>query len=713
MRRLLLALLVGFSFKAFSQEGWDWRAETNAKVEYYDTHGDAAASPYPFSGTQATLGVSLDAERRPNPFDFTRFQFTGTQSESRYYSQENGFFPERINLTQQSGTAALPYQAQAGDYFGVFSFRTLQTSLRGGMLELQPQTVSPDRRHSFVLLSGAAGQDYRDFQWKDNHFNGGSYLYEQRGLGRFAVNWVNNERQGDATAGTSDRRQNVWSGAADVPFTLPGQGLRLETEVARFAGDHDTAQDRQDTGYYGELSSRGVAGLAPLDWRLRYEQYGKDYRPAGAVVSPDRISREGFAGWRFAAGPALRGRVQAFRDGWDSGNLTKTDTQGLTLTGPLLAALAAGWTGNVDGYHQTVRNGPAPVDTRVYSLRADASRTYAGGYTLRLGYGYFDFDDRVTEPASSLTRELLATLSHPAEWAGWRAALSYGATLRRIDGGISGASQQVLPLASLSATQGRHNVLANLSYSYINQAGDTAIDTRTSVFALAYRYNLPQDGLGAELTTNYRNPSPGARTEAYRIALTWTHLFEKPQFAQLGRPPLGPAPAGATLDLRELAPGRPLAGLEGRLAALGMRPSTSPAPGLLVYDYRTLEEITQRQRVVVRTAAGDVELTAQLIDFEDVGSVDSVAQTFERVRQALIRRYGAPGSVFNRGEFRATLVDDIQSEQFIRLTEWRLPEGVLRFGIPRRLDRLVRMEVQLARSFPAPTETRWSIEEVR
>lgn len=83
------------------------------------------------------------------------------------------------------------------------------------------------------------------------------------------------------------------------------------------------------------------------------------------------------------------------------------------------------------------------------------------------------------------------------------------------------------------------------------------------------------------------------------------------------------------------------------------------------------------------------------------------------MRQALIRRYGAPASVFNRGDFRATLVDNAQTDQFIRLTEWRTAEGTIRFGMPRRLDRIVRMEVQLARSFPDATQTRWSFDELR
>ena len=204
IRRAACVLLAVFSPDGGAQEseGWDWRAETNLRTEYYDARGDRTASPYPFTGIHQTLGVSFDAERRENPFDFSRFSFTGTQSDSRYYSARDGFFPERINFTQQSGTAALPFQLQAGDYLGAFSLRTLQTSLRGGFLELQPQTDSKDRRHSFQLLSGAAGQNYRQFQVRDNWFNGGSYLFEDRALGRYSLNWVNNFRQGDDVSGT-------------------------------------------------------------------------------------------------------------------------------------------------------------------------------------------------------------------------------------------------------------------------------------------------------------------------------------------------------------------------------------------------------------------------------------------------------------------------------------------------------------------------------
>ena len=55
----------------------------------------------------------------------------------------------------------------------------------------------------------------------------------------------------------------------------------------------------------------------------------------------------------------------------------------------------------------------------------------------------------------------------------------------------------------------------------------------------------------------------------------------------------------------------------------------------------------------------------------------------------------------------------MNADRFIRVVQWELPGGVLRFGIPRRLDRRVRMEIQYAARFADPLSTRWSIEAVR
>jgi len=83
------------------------------------------------------------------------------------------------------------------------------------------------------------------------------------------------------------------------------------------------------------------------------------------------------------------------------------------------------------------------------------------------------------------------------------------------------------------------------------------------------------------------------------------------------------------------------------------------------------------------------------------------------VRRRLVSEFGRPASFFDRGQFSPALASDLSAERFIRITEWDLPEGVLRFGIPRRLDGVVRMELQFARGFPDPQRSDWSLDSVR
>ena len=66
-----------------------------------------------------------------------------------------------------------------------------------------------------------------------------------------------------------------------------------------------------------------------------------------------------------------------------------------------------------------------------------------------------------------------------------------------------------------------------------------------------------------------------------------------------------------------------------------------------------------------------------------------------------------------QGQISAAFAADVNAARLIRLSEWRTPAGTIRLGIPRRLDRRVRIEVQLAPSFPSSRETLWSIEAVK
>jgi hypothetical protein len=126
-----------------------------------------------------------------------------------------------------------------------------------------------------------------------------------------------------------------------------------------------------------------------------------------------------------------------------------------------------------------------------------------------------------------------------------------------------------------------------------------------------------------------------------------------------------------------------------------------------------LDEIDQRQRLVLIPDGGGLAKAALIVDFTDLTDPAGTARSFEKVQEALLIRYGRPSFNFERGDFTANLVDDINADRLIRITEWATNDGIIRLGIPRRLDGQVRIEAQHATAFPPPGNTRWSIEQVR
>ena len=135
--------------------------------------------------------------------------------------------------------------------------------------------------------------------------------------------------------------------------------------------------------------------------------------------------------------------------------------------------------------------------------------------------------------------------------------------------------------------------------------------------------------------------------------------------------------------------------------------------GYRVYEYPLFRDVFRRQRLALQFDQGLLARSALIIDFDDVGDRNSVLQTFEQVRQMLIRDLGNPSRTYEEGEFSASLAQDLNAQRLTRIVEWSVPGGVIRFGIPRRLDGQVRMEIQHATRFTQSGETLWSIEGVR
>ena len=171
-------------------------------------------------------------------------------------------------------------------------------------------------------------------------------------------------------------------------------------------------------------------------------------------------------------------------------------------------------------------------------------------------------------------------------------------------------------------------------------------------------------------------------------------------------------PLEGPADLYLLAPGTPMTEIGTFLAGAGIAGGVAQA-GLVVYEATLLEEIDERQRLVLVPQNGGLTTSALIVEFADPTDPAATARAFERVQEALLKRYGPPSFIFERGDFTANLVDDVNADRLIRITEWATDDGTIRLGIPRRLDGQVRMEVQHARNFPPPGDTRWSIEQVR
>ncbi|MDQ6954445.1 MAG: hypothetical protein Q9M20_03275 [Mariprofundaceae bacterium] len=134
--------------------------------------------------------------------------------------------------------------------------------------------------------------------------------------------------------------------------------------------------------------------------------------------------------------------------------------------------------------------------------------------------------------------------------------------------------------------------------------------------------------------------------------------------------------------------------------------------GLLLWFTRILRDVDQSQRFAIEMQHGLLTRAAVIVEFENVGNNFDTQRTFELVRREVVEAYGQPDRFFNQGNFGANLGVDLAANKFIRVMEWKRDGGTLRFGIPRRLDGKVRMELQFGRNFPALKDTLWSLEQV-
>ena len=728
VRNIGIGILFAFPFSCAADElmdDWHIYGSNTLRGSFYDANGPGAASPYPFEGVMLFDEFNIYSNKQNTRYDTMRAEMSGVlNADDEYRSTFNGGVPERMSFVRENGDADTPYRFEAGDLFSYYSYLTLQRSLKGLQVELQPFTDNAGRKHSFVFTTGADEPNWRDLTLKDDYTTGLSWLIQDQQLGVFNVNFVHNYRDGSAKAGTLDRKQYVFSLAAEKQFSGPAHDAIIEAEIAHFFGDHNgvtgaaSGQDRSENGYFVQLS--GQSRLSPWDYQLRIERYGQDFRPRGAIVTPDRRSVEMYSGWLHQSGVRTRGRIQFYQDGFETVNKTSTHTYGVNFTGPLLKMLFPDANGTLDAFIQDQDDEVGTLDTFTQNINFDLSKPLGSGWVGRTNLFFQNIDDRSATNADRFTRQFSFNADHLIKIAGFEGVITPGILLRTVRKSTN-HSFDISPTLALALNRGPHEL--SVDYSSLLQNRDLPIsgpDIDTNALNFDYRYTKRQHLFGLEANLFDRDTDPGDSTQAYRLSAYWTYNFDRPPAAVAAREvrALGAdradtaAPVEVQATIAGLAPGVTEDEVQVALERAGIIGSVKQS-GYVVYETQLLREINRRQRLVLDYAAGDLARMALIINFDNVGDQDTVRQTFERVRQTLIRQLGNPTRTIREGAFTANLVADINNQRLVNFVEWETASGTIRFGIPRRLDRRVRMEVQYARRLPQPSETLWSIEAIR
>ncbi len=703
MRGTLLAGFALLAAAAHAQEAVVGGSNT-VRWERYDTSGNALASPYPVSTSTGYDELALDFAWRASPYDLWRGFLTGVVNDSPYRSPERGVVPERIAVSRENGEAAIPYRLELGDFFAFTTARTQQRALKGAAVELQPGAPGGVRQ-SILLFAGAFQPDWRDLRWSADNSVGLSWLVEGR-RGRAGVNVLRNAR--DARDGGGSREQEVASVTAEAPFGLGATRWRAAGELAALHGDHeridarDDGRDKRDTGAFVELSGRERSNV--LSWRLRGERYGADYRPFGAAVVPGRRSGEAHLAWSLPAALTLRVRAQDFRDGWESSDPLDTRVVGASLAGPLGIG---GATLSADAFRRRLERADGTLDQAIVNGNAHVALPTPAG-VAQLGLVLQDTDDRVFADASPRLRQASLGLTRPLAWGGWTGVVVPGIVWREVTG-AAGATRDLGLSLALSAANGPHRFALTAGHLDQDPAAASSPDLATVNFAFEYRYRWGRHEFGVDYTAFDRRSTPGARTEAYRVGVQWTMYFDRAPVHVAAAVPVAVPDTGALPRdvglVAAIAPGADLAAARERLAEAGLGGGSVQAGGV-VYEARLLPDVDARQRLVLAGDGGRVDRTALVVSLAGVDA-NEAASTWSRVLRAMVERFGRPAATYEEGGFGPAYANDVLMGRLVRAADWRLADGVLRVGIPRRLDGTARIEIQHARALPAPRDGGW------
>lgn len=679
-----------------------------SRYDFYGAKGNQAGQVFGQLGKQWYHDLAFTLSQQPALGRKWALEFVGVHNNSLYRSFRWGSELERLRFTYERGDTSLPYRFEAGDIYGNFSYRTLQRSLRGFIVDLQP-SGGGDGRHSIQFLYGVAHPDWHDIVTPFDRTFGLSWLWQEGDATRMSLNYVRNYREGDAFSGTLDRDQSVFSFAGERKTSSGRHPMIIEAEIARFEGDHDgltgaaSGQNRQEMAFFAQISG----GSRPFTYRLRHELTGQDFRPVGGNVSPDRRSWETYSAWDLGRGRHLNARWQAYRNGWETDNPLDSRIFGMGVRGPVDDA--GRWQGGIDAFVETSDNTKGTTDSRTRSIVGDLSRAFSPAWSGRFTLSHRMFDDRINDASDQRVTQMAVGIDHTTKIVGWNGRAGLDLENRLIDAGGE-RSREFSPALSLSLAKDNQSLSANYRFQRQDQVNPVRLDIDTAQAGLRYQICSGKNTFGLEYLSNRREDTNGIWARSYQITAFWQYAFDevwtRPIPVRTGESAAGTAAAPDALTAINLSDT-----FASAVAALDQLTGT-PARRwgeLAIADHKMFNDIPQRQRLVIEPSDEKVKRAVLVIDVD--GSVaGQVGDVLDRARRTLIERYGTPTEVDERGNYGPGLAERHRAGLFARTTQWVLPGGILRLGLPRRLDGRLRVEIHWSENMGRLRDPIWGLE---
>lgn len=713
-----------------SLDAWHMYGEHGVNYDYYDVRGDVAPETrYPFPRNQVYGQFRQGFDRRFSDYESLRFSASGLLNGSEYRSPEHGWIFEDARVNWEKGDGFVPFRLSAGDFTADFSYRTIQQTLKGLQIEIQPNLKigSAEQRHSIVAFTGMRESDWRDVDYNRDLYNGLSWVMDFARFGALGMHWVHNYRDHNGLYDFVDQHQVTGSMTYEKVQKLWTEEIRIEGEYAGFYGDYQPQTnptvrqaDKDDTGGYFQLNGDSDT---PLSYGFRYEGYGDHYQPHGAVITTNRRTLAWKSGWEFQPGLHLDGRVEAYRDNLESFNRQETRLYGLSFAGPLQNPWLRDLNVYTDFFDQSIYDVEHFVFVQTQSYKTDLSAKVYKEWTGYTGFSGVRTHDKAFEPVI-ISREYTLGAGHPVSAAGIQGSFRSGLVLRHTTG-IT-ANNQFGGNFSASLYKGIQSLNVTSQALYEDGRRDFAQDVVTLSCGGNYSLTFGPHRFGLNLDISNRNPTEFVKhTQDTRFGLSYTFSFDKPAGVDVrdfswtkGYPAAGTILENVRFEsklqdpifLDKIAPGLSPAEVEAYFANKGVK---SAAQGSLqVYEARLFSFTDQRQRTAVQTENGVVSKSVFIMNLNPALGPSEAEQIFQDVKNTLAARFGNPTFEDSNGKFTSNFREEINNGTLVRVAEWKSESGIIRLGIPKRLDKQIRIELHFAQSLPPSQSSFWSLEEL-